>query len=112
MEFRGEKGQTVHRVSASRRVVAACIKVRPEKQLHIQARSPALGPPCVPPLPPPPHRVLGHEVLDGVLVHAQRVHKVLRVPPHPQLEGAALLASRGHQVATEQVHEGRLQGGG
>ena len=42
------------------------------------------------------------------LIHLERIHKVLRVAPHPQLVAAPLLALRGRQVAGEQVHERRL----
>jgi len=32
------------------------------------------------------YRVFRHQVLDGILIHAQSINKVLRVPPHPELE--------------------------
>jgi len=44
-------------------------------------------------------RVLAQEVLHGVLVHLQRVHKVLRVAAHAQRVAAARLPVRGLQVA-------------
>ena len=44
-------------------------------------------------------RVLPHKVLHRVLVHLQRVHKVLRVAPHAQRVAAPRIAARRLQIA-------------
>lgn len=45
--------------------------------------------------------VLVEKVLDGGLVHLQRVHEVLRIAPDAQLVALAELAGGGVQVACE-----------